>query len=111
LLASPFRDGLGRTKLAAGDESDQRGDTVHVDTLSSVVLAFCRRHRRGGIEIHTEATFRDISALPESAALKGEQPTVDLMIGYRKGNASPILKAFLSRIGGLIDRAPRSEAK
>jgi hypothetical protein len=39
--------------------------------------------------------------------LKGEQPTVDLMIGYRKGDASPILKTFLSRIGGLIDRAPR----
>jgi hypothetical protein len=24
---------LGRRKLAAGDESDQRGDTVHVDTI------------------------------------------------------------------------------
>ena len=45
-----------------------------------------------------------------SRRLKGEQPTVDLMIGYRKGNVSPILKTFLSRIGGLIDRAPRSGA-
>jgi LysR family transcriptional regulator, hca operon transcriptional activator len=43
--------------------------------------------------------------------LKGEQSTVDLMIGYRKGNASPILKTFLSRIDGLIDRTPRSRAK
>ena len=42
---------------------------------------------------------------------KGEQPTVDLMIGYRKDNASPILKTFLSRIDGLIDRASRSSAK
>ncbi len=46
-----------------------------------------------------------------SRRLKGEQPTVDLMIGYRKDNASPILKTFLSRIDGLIDRAPRSSAK
>jgi LysR family transcriptional regulator, hca operon transcriptional activator len=46
-----------------------------------------------------------------SRRLKGEQPTVDLMIGYRKDNASPILKTFLSRIDGLIDRAPRSGPK
>jgi LysR family transcriptional regulator, hca operon transcriptional activator len=46
-----------------------------------------------------------------SRRLKGEQPTVDLMIGYRKGNSSPILKTFLSRIDGLIGRTPRSRAK
>jgi LysR family transcriptional regulator, hca operon transcriptional activator len=46
-----------------------------------------------------------------SRRLKGEQPTVDLMIGYRQDNASPILKTFLSRIDGLIDRAPRSGPK
>jgi hypothetical protein len=33
------------------------------------------------------------------------------MIGYRKGNASPILKTFLSRIDGLIGRTPHSGAK
>jgi LysR family transcriptional regulator, hca operon transcriptional activator len=43
--------------------------------------------------------------------LKGEQPKVDLMIGYRKDNASPILKTSLSRIERLIDRAPHSGAK
>jgi LysR family hca operon transcriptional activator len=41
-----------------------------------------------------------------SRRLKGEQPTVDLMIGYHKANASPILRMFLSRIGGLKPRAP-----
>ena len=46
-----------------------------------------------------------------SRRLKGKQPTVDLMIGYRKDNSSPILKTFLSRIDGLIDRAPRCSAK
>jgi LysR family transcriptional regulator, hca operon transcriptional activator len=48
---------------------------------------------------------------PVSRRLKGEQPAVDLMIGYRKNNASPILKTFLSRIDGLIGRTPRSRAK
>ena len=46
-----------------------------------------------------------------SRRLKGKQPTVDLMIGYRKGNSSPILKTFLSRIDGLISGAPQSGAK
>ena len=46
-----------------------------------------------------------------SRRLKGEQPTVDLMIGYRKANASPILKNFLSRIDELLGRAPHSGAK
>jgi LysR family transcriptional regulator, hca operon transcriptional activator len=32
-----------------------------------------------------------------SRRMTGEQPTVDLMIGYRKANTSPILKTFLSR--------------
>jgi LysR family hca operon transcriptional activator len=45
-----------------------------------------------------------------SRRLKGEQPTVDLMIGYRKDNASPILRTFLSRIDGLIGRAPHTGA-
>jgi hypothetical protein len=34
----------------------------------------------------------------------------DLVIGYRKGNASPILKTFLSRIDGLIGVAVGSGA-
>jgi LysR family transcriptional regulator, hca operon transcriptional activator len=46
-----------------------------------------------------------------SRRLKGEQPTIDLMIGYRKENPSPILKTFLSRIEGLKGQAPHSGAK
>jgi LysR family transcriptional regulator, hca operon transcriptional activator len=39
-----------------------------------------------------------------SRRLRGEQPTVDLVIGYHKANASPILKMFLSRIDILNSR-------
>src|SRR3984885_8852675 len=52
--------------------------------------------------------------LPPSVVIsvrKAEQPTVDLMIGYRKENPSPILKTFLSRIDGLKGQAPHSGAK
>ncbi len=46
-----------------------------------------------------------------SRRLEGEQPTVDLMIGYRKENPSPILRTFLSRIDGLKGQAPYSGVK
>lgn len=43
-----------------------------------------------------------------SRRLKGEQPTVDLVVGYHKANASPILKMFLSRIDDLDNPASGS---
>ena len=36
--------------------------------------------------------------------LKGEPPTVDLVVGYHKANTSPILRIFLSRIDDLTTR-------
>ena len=39
-----------------------------------------------------------------SRPLKGEAPTIDLVIGYNRTNTSPILKLFLSRSDDLIAR-------
>ena len=36
-----------------------------------------------------------------SRPLEGEAPTIDVAVGYRKANSSPILKLFLSRLGEL----------
>ncbi len=40
-----------------------------------------------------------------SRPLKGDAPTVDLILGYRKSNQSPILKLLLSRLDELVARA------
>jgi LysR family transcriptional regulator, hca operon transcriptional activator len=40
-----------------------------------------------------------------SRPLKGEAPTIDLAVGYRNNNSSPILKVFLSRLGELVSLA------
>ena len=37
-----------------------------------------------------------------SRPLKGETPTIDLVVGYRRDNGSPILKTLLSRLDELI---------
>ena len=54
------------------------------------------------------ASTRGVALLPASAEnflkwsvisrpLKGEAPTIDLVIGYHKANTSPLLERFLSR--------------
>jgi LysR family transcriptional regulator, hca operon transcriptional activator len=42
-----------------------------------------------------------------SRPLKGETPTVDLVLGYRKSNPSPILKLLLSRLDELVARVSK----
>jgi LysR family hca operon transcriptional activator len=42
-----------------------------------------------------------------SRPLKGDAPTVDLVLGYKKSNQSPILKLLLSRLDDLIARVSR----
>jgi LysR family hca operon transcriptional activator len=37
--------------------------------------------------------------------LKGDTPTIDLVLGYKKSNQSPILKLLLSRLDELVARA------
>jgi LysR family hca operon transcriptional activator len=39
-----------------------------------------------------------------SRPLQGDPPTIDLVLGYKKSNASPILKLLLSRLDELIER-------
>jgi len=40
-----------------------------------------------------------------SRPLKGDRPTVDLVLGYKKSNQSPVLKLLLSRLDELVARA------
>jgi LysR family transcriptional regulator, hca operon transcriptional activator len=42
-----------------------------------------------------------------SRQLKGDTPTVDLVLGYRKSNQSPVLKLLLSRLDELVARVSK----
>src|SRR5271167_2352928 len=42
-----------------------------------------------------------------SRPLKGDAPTVDLVLGYKKSNQSPILRLLLSRLDELVARASK----
>jgi LysR family transcriptional regulator, hca operon transcriptional activator len=67
------------------------------------------------------ATTRGVALLPTyarnllpwsviSRPLAGEAPTIDLCIGYRKANASPVLQILLSRIEELVARVASKAA-
>jgi LysR family hca operon transcriptional activator len=43
-----------------------------------------------------------------SRPLKGDAPTVDLVLGYKKSNQSPILKLLLSRLDDLVARVSKN---
>jgi LysR family hca operon transcriptional activator len=123
-------------RLAARDAVDPHdlvGETfIGISGVPRVLRAVVDDYlRRSGIEIvpHLEidnfamaislvASTRGVALLPVSAEnflkwsvisrpLKGEAPTIDLVIGYHKANTSPILKTFLSRIGDLTARPAR----
>jgi LysR family hca operon transcriptional activator len=46
-----------------------------------------------------------------SRPLKGETPTIELVLGYKKSNDSPILKLLLSRLDELVARVSKKTTK
>jgi len=120
----------------AVDPGDLAGETfIGISKIPRVLRTIVDDYlKRSGIEIapHLEidnyamaislvASTRGVALLPASAEnflpwsvvgrpLKGEAPTVDLVVGYHKANASPILKMFLSRIDDLTARRPTRSA-
>jgi LysR family hca operon transcriptional activator len=48
-----------------------------------------------------------LPAAVTSRPLKGDVPTVDLVLGYKKANQSPILKLLLSRLDELVARVSK----
>jgi len=43
-----------------------------------------------------------------SRPIKGEPPTIDLVIGHHRANSSPVLALFLSRVDDMIARVSKT---
>jgi LysR family hca operon transcriptional activator len=61
----------------------------------------------GGVGLLPAYAQNFLPASVTSRPLKGDAPTVDLVLGYRKSNQSPILKLLLSRLDELVARASK----
>jgi LysR family hca operon transcriptional activator len=59
----------------------------------------------GGIALLPAYAQNFLTRSVTSRPLKGVAPTVDLVLGYKKSNQSPILKLLLSRLDELVARA------
>ena len=120
-------------RLAALDAIDVRdlvGETFIAvsNTAPTVKAVLAEFFSRAGLDIHPSheidnltmamsmvASTRGIALVPAyaenflpwsvvSRPLAGETPTIDLVIGYSKTNASPTLRLFLSRVDSLVAR-------
>ena len=61
----------------------------------------------GGVGLLPAYAQNFLSSSVTSRPLKGDVPTVDLVLGYRKSNQSPILKLLLSRLDELVARVSK----
>jgi LysR family transcriptional regulator, hca operon transcriptional activator len=125
LVFLPSDHRLARHKTI--DPHDLVGETfIGISEIPRVLRAVVSDYlKRTGIELtpHLEidnfamalsavASTRGVALLPATAAnfltwsvvcrpLKGEPPTIDLVVGYHKANTSPLLKRFLARVDEL----------
>lgn len=74
---------------------------VEVDNYS---MAISLVTSTGGVGMLPESIRGFLPPHITSRPMAGEQPRVDLVLGYHKANLSPILKSFLSKIDGLTGR-------
>jgi LysR family hca operon transcriptional activator len=58
----------------------------------------------GGVAILPAYAENFLASSVVSRPLKGEAPTIDLVIGHHRENTSPVLQVFLSRVDDLIAR-------
>jgi len=75
---------------------------AHHITMGISLIASTR-----GVGLLPAYTQNFLSSSVTSRPLKGDTPTVDLVLSYRKSNQSPSLKLLLSRLDELIARVSR----
>jgi LysR family transcriptional regulator, hca operon transcriptional activator len=75
-----------------------------VDNLAMAVLSIASRHAVALLPAYAK-NFLPWSVT--SRPIRGDGPTIDLVLGYHKENSSPLLKLFLSRTDDLIARVSK----
>ena len=78
--------------------------THEVDNLA---MAMSLIASTGGVGLLPAYARNFVPASVTSRPLKGETPTVELVLGYKKSNESPILKLLLSRLDELVARVSK----
>ena len=75
--------------------------------VDHVVMGVSLIASTGGVGLLPAYAQNFLTSSVTSRPLKGHAPTVDLVLGYKKSNQSPILKLLLSRVDELVARVLR----
>jgi LysR family hca operon transcriptional activator len=75
--------------------------------VDHVVMGVSLIASTGGVGLLPAYAQNFLTSSVTSRPLKGNTPTVDLVLGYRKSNQSPILKLLLSRLDELVARVSK----
>jgi LysR family hca operon transcriptional activator len=75
-----------------------------VDHLAMAMSLIASTHGVALLPVYAE---NFLASSLTSRPLKGDTPTVDLVLGYKKSNKSPILKLLLSRLDELVARVSK----
>jgi LysR family transcriptional regulator, hca operon transcriptional activator len=100
-IAGPMRAAI-EDYLAANNLNIEPAHRVHNLTMAMSLIASTR-----GIALLPAYAENFLPWSVTSRPLKGEAPTIDLVIGYKRTNPSPTLALFLSRMGSLPLRPNR----
>ena len=77
--------------------------------IDHVVMGMTLIASTGGVGLLPAYVQNFLTRSVTSRPLKGAAPTVDLVLGYKKSNKSPILKLLLSRLDELVARVSKTE--
>jgi len=94
-IASPMRAVI-ETYLAANGLDIEPAHRIHNLTMAMSLIASTR-----GVALLPAYAENFLPWSVTSRPLKGEAPTIDLVIGYNRANTSPILELFLPRVDQL----------
>jgi len=72
--------------------------------VDHVVMGVSLIASTGGVGLLPAYAENFLPSSVTSRPLKGDPPTIDLVLGYKKSNKSPILKLLLSRVDELVAR-------
>ena len=119
LKAISPRDLVGETFVAVSDKAPvlrvviddylkRSGISIAPDhEVDNVVMGVSLIASTGGVGLLPAYAKNFLPSSVTSRPLKGDMPTVDLVLGYRKSNQSPILKLLLSRLDELVARVSK----
>jgi LysR family transcriptional regulator, hca operon transcriptional activator len=78
--------------------------------VNNLAMAMSLIASTGGVGLLPAYAQNFLLSSVTSRPLKGDTPTIELVLGYKKSNESPILKLLLSRLDELVARASQQTA-